>query len=369
MASSPNNENTGYSNLAARHHRSGASRSIPATQVITGAKTTSSARRRGLPEEYQQEAEEQDYQARYDQQWRERNEQRAAERREARKREIPAGRVEKRARKAAVSEAAKRWMYLSLIALAALLVLTFGVMAYSRLSGVQFFVVKEIELQGTKRASREEVLRSLDAYKMRGLWQLDLQALRTTVEKNPWVLEADVARVLPDAVRVTVHEREPVAPWRNPSNSIVWVDRDGRSLGELDFNQTDKVPPIINGLEEGASNELRAANRRRMETYQRLLTELDQGSIKLSESIDEVRLQEPQAVRVHLQKYNVDVLLGDAEFRARLEKALKVLDAIERKDLSTLGFYKITDAEKLVHSDGIAYLNVMHADRVAVGLK
>lgn len=369
MASSPNNENKPYSNLAERHHRRDTGRSIQATQVITGARTNASARRRGLPEDYQREVEEQDYQARYDRQWRERNEQRAAERREVRKREIPAGRIEKRPRKVVASDATKRGVYLTLLALAAVLVLTLSVMAYSKLSGVQFFVVKEIELQGAKRASREELLRDLAAYKARGLWQLDLQAIRATVEKNPWVLEADVARVLPDALRVTVHEREPVAPWRNANNSIVWVDREGRSLGELDFNQTDKVPPIINGLAEGVSNELKTVNRRRMEVYQQLLADLDQGSTKFSEAIDEVKLQEPQVVRVHLQKYNVDVLLGEADFRARLEKALKVLDAIERKDLSTLGFYKITDAERLVQSNRISYLNVTHPERVAVGLE
>ena len=71
MASSPNNGNSDYSNLAARHHRRG----VNAANVITGVKTTST-RRRGLPEEVQQEAAEQDYQARYDRQWRERNEQR-----------------------------------------------------------------------------------------------------------------------------------------------------------------------------------------------------------------------------------------------------------------------------------------------------
>ena len=240
-------------------------------------------------------------------------------------------------------------------------------MAYHRLAGAQWFVVKEIELQGTKRAAREDLLRVLAAYKTRGLWQLDLQAIRAAVEKNPWVLEADISRVLPDALRVTVHEREPVAPWRNANNSIVWVDRDARSLGELDFNQSDKVPPIISGLEEGNNNEVKAANHRRMEIYQQLLSELDQGSAKLSESIDEIKLHDVQLVRLHLLKYNVDVLIGSADFRTRIEKAFKVLDAIERKDLSTLGFFKITDAERLVHGNRISYLNVTPKENVVVG--
>jgi hypothetical protein len=63
----------------------------------------------------------------------------------------------------------------------------------------------------------------------------------------------------------------------------------------------------------------------------------------------------------------VSVLVGGAEFRARVEKALKVLDAIERKDLSTLGFYKITEARRVIESR-ISYLNVTHPERVVVGL-
>lgn len=365
MASSPNN--SGYSNLAERHRRHGTGRPVNATSVITGVKSAP-ARRRGLPEDFQREAEEQDYQARYDRQWRERNQQRAAERREARQREIPAGRIEKRPRKAPTRSPAKPWFYITLLALAVLILMVGGTMAYNRLAGSQLFTVKAIELEGTKRASREELLRIVEAYKARSLWQLDLQAIRAAVEKNPWVQEAEVSRVLPDALRVMIHEREPIAPWRNVNNSIVWVDRDGRGLGELDFNQTDKMPPIINGLEDGTNNETKTANRRRMEIYQRLLSDLDQGSAKLSEQIDEIKLNDIQAVRLHLQKYNVEVLVGGVEFRARVEKALKVLEAIERKDLSTLGFFKITDAERLVRGNRISYLNVTSPEHVVVGL-
>jgi cell division septal protein FtsQ len=348
--------------MAERHHR----HSVGTTTVIPGSKTATT-RRRGLPEEYQREAEERDYQARYERELQERRQQRAAERREVRQREILSGRIEKRPRPKPLSEANKRWINLTLLALVALILLGVGALAYNKLTGLQWFLVREIELQGTKRAAREELLRMLETQKARSLWQLDLQAIRVAVEKNPWVQEAEVSRVLPNALRVTVYEREPVAPWRNGNDSVVWVDRAGRSLGELDFNQMEQVPPIINGLEEGTSAEIKAANQRRMEVYQQVMKELDQGGAKLSEEIDEVNLKDVQAVRLHLLKRKVSVLVGGAEFRARLEKALKVLDAIERKDLSTLGFYKITDSQRVIESR-ISYLNVTHPERVVVGL-
>jgi cell division septal protein FtsQ len=362
MSASPNNENKRYSNMAERHHR----RNVGTASVITGVRS-SSARRRGLPDEFQREAEERDYQARYERELQERRQQRAAERRETRQREILSGRVEKRPRPKPMSAATKRWFYVVLIALAALILLVGSVMAYNRVTGSQLFVLKEIELQGTKRAASEELLRALEPYKARSLWQLDLQAIRAVMEKNPWVREAEVSRVLPDSLRVTIHEREPVAPWHTPNDAVVWVDREARRLGELDFNQMPKVPPIIKGLEEGTDAAVQAANQKRMQLYERLLNELDQGATKLSEEIDEVELKDVQAVRLHLLKRKVHVMVGGTDFRARLEIALKVLEAIERKDLSTLSFYRIADVQRVSESR-ISYLNVIRPEQVVVGL-
>ncbi len=367
MASSQDKGKPDYSNMAERHQRRG----VQTSSVITGVRT-SAGQRRGLPDDQpleKREVDERDYQARYERDLQERRQQRATERREARKKESPAGRAEKRPRQAQVSDATKRWVYVAMIALAALILLVGSVMAYDKFTGSQLFILKEIELQGAKQATPEELQRTLEPYKSRSLWQLDLQMIRATLEKNPWVREAEVSRVLPDSLRVTIHEREPVAPWHTPNNAVVWVDRDGRSLGELDFNQMQNVPPIISGLEEGSGEEVKAANQRRMEVYQKMMNELDQGGAKLSEEIDEVSLKDVQGVRFHLLKRQVSVMVGAAEFRPRLEKAIKVLDAIERKDLSALGFFKIADAEKLINGNRISYLNVTHPERVIVGLE
>jgi cell division septal protein FtsQ len=365
MNASPNNENKSYSNMAERHHRRG----VGSASVITSVRT--SARRHGLPDEYQREMEEREYQARYERELQERRQKRATERREGRRetrhREILSGRVEKRPRPKPVSDATKRWFYVVLIAFAALILLVGSMMVYNRVTGSQLFVLKEIELQGTTRAASEELLRALEPYKSRSLWQLDLQAIRATMEKNPWVREAEVSRVLPDSLRVTIHEREPVAPWHTPNNAVVWVDREARRLGELDFNQMQNVPPIIKGLEEGTDAAAQAANRQRMQLYGRLLKELDDGATKLSEEIDEVDVKDMQAIRLHLLKRKVHVMVGSTDFRARLEIALKVLEAIERKDLSTLSFYRIADAQRVSESP-ISYLNVIRPEQVVVGL-
>jgi cell division septal protein FtsQ len=363
MNTPQNNNNKGYGGMAERHSRRG----VAAATTVNGVPTTSAPRRRGLPDDIDREQEEKEYQARYERQLLEQRQLRSNERREKRQREIYTGKVEKRTpQKVQISDANVRWMKIGILAVLTLMLFVATIYAYDKITGSRLFVLKEIDLQGTKRASREELMRLLESHQSQSLWKLDLPSIRVALERNSWVQEAEVSRVLPNALRVIVHEREPLAPWRMSNNAVVWVDREARNLGELDFNQTERVPPIISGLEEGNTEENKVANRKRMETYQQLIRDLDQNAVKLSDQIDEVNLTDLQAVRLHLVKRNLSVLVGNIEFKPRLEKALKVVDAIESKDLTALGLLKVSDAEKLVNGDRIAYLNVTHAS-VIVG--
>jgi hypothetical protein len=353
------NNNQGFSGMAERHARRGAATTTAAP--TNGTRANPSARRRGLPDDFEREQEEKEYQARYERQLLEQRQLRTTERREKRQREIYTGKVEKRIpKKVQISDANARWMKIGILVLLSLFLFLATIYAYDKVTGSRLFVLKQIDLQGTKRASRAELMHLLETHQAQSLWKLDLPSIRVALEKNSWVQEAEVSRVLPDALRVIVHEREPLAPWRRPNNSVVWVDREARNLGELDFNQSERVPPIVSGLEEGSTEEIKVANRKRMEIYQQMIRDLDQDANKLSDQIDEVNLSDIQAVRFHLSKRNLSVLVGNVEFKSRFEKALKVIDAIERKDLSALGLLKVSDAEKLVNGDHIAYLNVTH---------
>ena len=359
MNASQNNNNQGFSGMAERHARRGAATTT--TAATNGPQSIPASRRRGLPDDFEREREEQEYQARYERQLLEQRQQRTSERREKRQREIYSGKVEKRTpKKVQISDENARWMKIGGLVLLSLFFLVATIYAYDQVTGSRLFVLKEIDLQGTKRASRTELMRLLEAHQSQSLWKLDLPSIRVALEKDSWVQSAEVSRVLPNALRVIIHEREPLAPCRMLNNSVVWVDREARNLGELDFNQTDNIPPIISGLEEGSSEEIKAANRKRLEIYQQLIRDLDQSGNKFSDQIDEVNMSDLQAVRLQLKKRNLSVRVGNSEFRTRFEKALKVIDAIERKDLSALGLLKASDAERLVNGERIAYLDVTH---------
>lgn len=344
----PKNDDS-VGNLAQRHHRRG----LPSNSASTATQVV--------------DEEELEYQENYEKQLQERRKQRAAERRESRQREILSGRIERRPPGSGLSPEFARRLKITGAVLALMVAMVVGVMAYGRLTGSSFFVVKKIDLQGVGAGPKDEIDRQLSQFRGRSIWQLDLGAVRASLEQNSWVQDAEVTRVLPDTLRVTVHERKPVAPGKTASNQIVWIDQDGKTVGDLDAIRMEHMPPIASGLEDGNSDEVRAANRKRMTSYQTLMADLETGSRRFIDEIDEVNLADPSAVKVHLSKYGVQVLLGEGDFRPRFETAMKLIDLIEKKDISSIGFLNKADAERLVKGEKIAYLNVTHPERAIVG--
>ena len=240
--------------------------------------------------------------------------------------------------------------------------------AYRAFASSHLFTLRQIDLQGVTHASREDLMRVLRKSVTDGLWQADLDQVRVELERHAWVREAEVVRVLPDTLRVTITEREPFVLARRSTGALVWVDRDGIGLGERHLFKTETVLPLISRLEESDTEAASEANRQRLIAYQQLLAELDQGEPRLSEMVDEVNLGDLKEVRLRLADKRITVIVGEREFRSRLESALKVLGAIERKDISTLGLFKVRDAERLIKGTRIAYLNATRPDRVIVGL-
>ncbi|MFQ5895825.1 MAG: cell division protein FtsQ/DivIB [Nitrospinota bacterium] len=91
-----------------------------------------------------------------------------------------------------------------------------------------WFQLGRVVVAGNSHLSEEEVLR-LARLRRENLFQVDLDALRARLEAHPWVREARVSRLLPDALRVELTERRPVALVR--AGSLLVVDGGGGVLG------------------------------------------------------------------------------------------------------------------------------------------
>jgi cell division protein FtsQ len=249
---------------------------------------------------------------------------------------------------------------ISLLAIGVLILL------FHLFAGSRFFALKSVDVKGNSLLSAEEVEVMVKSVVSRGVLNADLDQIRAKLESYPLIREAEVARLLPDRLRVTIVERQPVALARR-GESIVCVDDEGVMFGDISHWRGKITPPVITGLVQGGEN-ASEANRQRIMTYKRLMAELDQSEPPLSSRIDAIHFDEDRDVILTLADSHVTVRIGKEDFRARLNAALDVLDAVRRKDAEALNVLRISDAERLLGGTRIAYLNATDPKRVIVGL-
>ena len=177
-----------------------------------------------------------------------------------------------------------------------------------------------IDASGLTEVSRAEMLPVFGEDFGRNIFFVPLGDRRRQLEAIPWVEHATVMRLLPDQIRVTIQEREPVAFVRQ-GQQIGLVDKDGvlLTMPAAMMAQHHYSFPVVTGVDAGDAPEMRKA---RMAVYERLLAELDANGQHLSEQISEIDLSDPQDARVLLPEPGVDILghFGDDRFLDRYQR-------------------------------------------------
>lgn len=232
-------------------------------------------------------------------------------------------------------------------------------------SGSRFFQLRDVEVEGCRRLTEDNVTQMVREVVPEGIWRVEIKKIRDRLLRHDLIESAEVTRVLPDKIHVTIKEREPFTLARL-EDRVVCVDLNGVMFGDEQLLKGSSLP-VINGL-MASGDKSKDENRQRMMMYRQLLNELDGVEPQLSSRIDEVIFDEQREIRLILKDQQVAVLVGQEHFRERLNAALDVLEAIRRRDPQALQVLKIEDAEKLLAGGKIAYLNATIPKRVIVGL-
>jgi cell division protein FtsQ len=177
-----------------------------------------------------------------------------------------------------------------------------------------------IEATGLTQVSRAEMLSVFGEDIGRNIFFVPLNQRRKELEAIPWVQRATVMRLLPNQIRVSVVERQPVAFVRQ-GQQVGLVDADGvlLSMRPAVMAQHNYSFPVVTGLNPGDPLSMRKA---RMAVYERLLAELDANGQHLSEQISEIDLTDPQDARVLMPEQGMDILghFGDDRFLERYQR-------------------------------------------------
>jgi len=182
-----------------------------------------------------------------------------------------------------------------------------------RIAGTQ-----NIEVSGLGEVNRADVLPVFGEDIGRNIFKISLSDRRRQLEQIPWIERATVMRLLPDHIRVSVVERQPVAFARSGA-TIQLVDANGVLLAmppEL-MAQHHYSFPVVTGIDPADPAPSRKA---RMSVFTRMMDELDSSSQKISHQISEVDLTNPENARVTMQDDPVVLNFGSEKFLERYQR-------------------------------------------------
>jgi cell division protein FtsQ len=184
-----------------------------------------------------------------------------------------------------------------------------------------------IQINGNSHVNRPQLLSVFGEDIGRNVFYVPLAERRRELETLPWVEHATVMRLLPDRLRVSVVERTPVA----------FVRQDGR-IGLVDaygvlLDLPDDDPaggqysfPVLTGIAAADPLSTRAA---RMKIYQQFMADLDSSGPKLSETLSEVDIANPEDVKALIPEHSSEILVhfGDEDFLERYQRFQQQLPA------------------------------------------
>lgn len=204
------------------------------------------------------------------------------------------------------------------------------------------FRLRSIELTGTRRAGREEMLEALDRYRGRNLFRLNLSRLREELASFRWVERAVLKRVLPDRLFCAVEERVPRGlalidgrPWL--------VDGSGATIDQFGKETSDYSFPIFTGLDAKDEDRARDQIRRGLA----FLEYLGSAFPDLVEEISEIDLERGDRLTLRMNEGGPVVRINPRQFGTNLDRYLAM-----REYLAT-------------HFGDGAYIDLRFRDRIA----
>ncbi len=114
----------------------------------------------------------------------------------------------------------------------------------------KFFSIKRIDISGTKRVLKNEILDLAELTSSENIFSLNLYNIEEKITSHPWIQTANVKRNLSFRLLISIIEQKPLAIVKIENLADILINTHGRPFKEYN-PQKDKLDnlPIITGLD------------------------------------------------------------------------------------------------------------------------
>ncbi|PHZ85600.1 cell division protein FtsQ/DivIB [Paremcibacter congregatus] len=114
------------------------------------------------------------------------------------------------------------------------------------------YTVGEVRIRGQKYSTLQQVRTALALYDGQSIVSLDIDEMLRRVEALPWVNEATIVRVMPDALEVTITEHTAAALWQ-VDEQLFLITAEGHIITDQNVESFTDLPHVVG---EGAQQNL-----------------------------------------------------------------------------------------------------------------
>lgn len=196
-----------------------------------------------------------------------------------------------------------------------------GVAALAMVMSLPVFNIKDINVTGLGRLTKDEVLKSASLAANSNFFLFSSLKAKKELTKNPYIESVEIVKVFPNLVSLHVNERK-VCGYVQDTGNFIYIDKDGRVL-DVKESFTERLPVIVGlkYLSYSKGEILKVESTSAFNTVV-LLANLF-GAYELEQDIIRVDIKNEDDIRMFI--YNIEVKMGnvsEANDKIRYLKAI-----------------------------------------------
>jgi cell division protein FtsQ len=214
----------------------------------------------------------------------------------------------------------------------ALLILVFMFSVYMHALSSEKFNLRTVKFYGCKEIDPNQLEEIVRRDFPSNILRINLQKLRSRLEKETWVEGVEIRRVLPSDLIIYVHERIP-SVILEMSNELMISDENGVLLGRYLPGSGKLDVPVFRGVLGKNAEDYgfyQEENQARIRQAMYMLAEIRSGSEQYTKIISEVDLSDPKNLKIILVDDTAEVHLGNKDYLKRFMKLINNLDEYQK---------------------------------------
>jgi len=219
-----------------------------------------------------------------------------------------------------------------------------GHWVYVHLLGDPYFRVREVEVEGGRKITRETLLSLTVMEGMPNLFSVKLKEVVKKLESHPWIEQVRVRKVFPNKILIQIEERKPMAIIQ--LGELYDIDTRAEILspvGEKDeYNY-----PYLTGLTRQVLEKDPVEAKRLISKALELLRIAHQEKVPPLEEISEIHMEKTFGIHCFTKAEGVEVKMGWEDFREKLKRLSLIWSDLRKRGCSVVSI-DCSDLKRMV---------------------